>query len=606
MYFDQASGLSGGIGNFTAGDILELASTGVASATAAFNGTNTIVTINLSGGGTQSFTLAGNLSANSFNVANSGGYSEITLSAPGTLAGAVTLTSASEGVAIAAGTQVAVFTDTIASVPASNFTASITFGDGTTAAGTVTGSNGSFTVSTASAHTYADEGNEVLSATITPETGSPLNLSGTVTVGVNAPVLAGGGDTVSFALGGTAKAVDSALSVSDTSSATLSGATVSITGGFQSGDELNFTTQNGITASYANGVLTLTGSASLANYQTALNSITFSTTSTNTAARTVSWQASAGAEASNIVTSTVTVTPAATAISWKSPVSGNWNNGSYWSSGKAPTAANQANIAVSGRTYAVTINSSDVAQGLTLNAAGATVSDNKGGTLTLAGTGGTANPNGVFSITSGTFDLNGGALKAGSISTSQGGTLLIAGGVLYTGANSLAETITNNGAITVQSLAAADFTGAISGDGAITVQNLAAAGFGAISGSETVTVQNGGAASFGNVSGSEDFKVQSLGALTISGTVSGSESVSLTNGALAVIKGAVTDSAGSFSLANGATLEFRAGSNAAVTFGGGSNSLKLEDSKQFTGTISGLDEIPTRSTSPICPMSRAR
>ena len=52
----------------------------------------------------------------------------------------------------------------------------------------------------------------------------------------------------------------------------LTSATVSISTGFLTGDTLNFTNQNGITGSYdtATGVLTLTGTASVANYQTAL------------------------------------------------------------------------------------------------------------------------------------------------------------------------------------------------------------------------------------------------------------------------------------------------------------------------------------------------
>ena len=59
----------------------------------------------------------------------------------------------------------------------------------------------------------------------------------------------------------------------------LNGATVSI-GGFLAGDTLGFTNQSGITGTYNSntGVLTLTGSASLADYATALKSITYSST----------------------------------------------------------------------------------------------------------------------------------------------------------------------------------------------------------------------------------------------------------------------------------------------------------------------------------------
>lgn len=87
--------------------------------------------------------------------------------------------------------------------------------------------------------------------------------------------------------------ITAALTLSD-DDATIGGATVSITSGFSSGaDTLSFTNANGITGSYSSstGVLTLTGNASLANYQTALRSVQFSTSdsSASPAARTVSF-----------------------------------------------------------------------------------------------------------------------------------------------------------------------------------------------------------------------------------------------------------------------------------------------------------------------------
>ncbi|MBW7457372.1 FIVAR domain-containing protein, partial [Paenibacillus sepulcri] len=66
---------------------------------------------------------------------------------------------------------------------------------------------------------------------------------------------------------------------------TINGATVVINSGLQNGDALHFVNQNGITGSYnsANGVLTLTGEASVADYEEALRSVQFSTTSVNLA-----------------------------------------------------------------------------------------------------------------------------------------------------------------------------------------------------------------------------------------------------------------------------------------------------------------------------------
>ena len=90
------------------------------------------------------------------------------------------------------------------------------------------------------------------------------------------------GTTSTYTVGGAAVAVDSGVTVSSYD-IDLSGATVTISSGtLQSGDMLNFTNQNGISGSYSAGVLTLSGSATPAQYQAALQSVTFSTTSTTT------------------------------------------------------------------------------------------------------------------------------------------------------------------------------------------------------------------------------------------------------------------------------------------------------------------------------------
>jgi hypothetical protein len=67
---------------------------------------------------------------------------------------------------------VATFSDTNTSDPASSFAATVNWGDGTTEAGTVTGANGSFTVSVPdSTHIYADEGTDPITVTITGTAG---------------------------------------------------------------------------------------------------------------------------------------------------------------------------------------------------------------------------------------------------------------------------------------------------------------------------------------------------------------------------------------------------------------------------------------------------
>ena len=95
---------------------------------------------------------------------------------------------------------------------------------------------------------------------------------------MHAPPAVTAGTTATFDGGGSPVQIDPSLAVSDPdSSDMLTGATVQISGGFIAGDTLNFTNQNGITeASFSNGELTLTGNATAAQYQSALESITYS------------------------------------------------------------------------------------------------------------------------------------------------------------------------------------------------------------------------------------------------------------------------------------------------------------------------------------------
>ena len=93
------------------------------------------------------------------------------------------------------------------------------------------------------------------------------------------------------------------VTVTDVDNTTLTGATVVIAFGKQTGDALQFTNQNGITGSYnaATGVLTLSGNASVADYQAALRSITFSsTTQQPVGVRTISWVVNDGSAQSNL------------------------------------------------------------------------------------------------------------------------------------------------------------------------------------------------------------------------------------------------------------------------------------------------------------------
>ncbi|MDZ8188644.1 MAG: FG-GAP-like repeat-containing protein, partial [Nostoc sp. ChiSLP02] len=127
----------------------------------------------------------------------------------------------------------------------------------------------------------------------------------------DAPVVTATNTPLAYTENDPAKIIDSGLTVTDIDSTNLNGATVSITSGFVAGqDILGFTAQNGISGSYSNGVLTLTGSASIANYQTALRSITYQNTSDNpsTTTRTISFILNDGSLNSTTTTRNINLT----------------------------------------------------------------------------------------------------------------------------------------------------------------------------------------------------------------------------------------------------------------------------------------------------------
>src|SRR5262249_37961369 len=128
------------------------------------------------------------------------------------------------------------------------------------------------------------------------------------------------GSTVGYTENGVATAINTAITVSDLDSSTLSSGSVAITTNFASGqDVLSFTnvpaTMGNIAGSYnaTTGVMTLTSAgntATLAQWQAAFRAGQYSNSSAHpsTAARTVSFTVNDGTNGSNTVASTVNVT----------------------------------------------------------------------------------------------------------------------------------------------------------------------------------------------------------------------------------------------------------------------------------------------------------
>ena len=140
--------------------------------------------------------------------------------------------------------------------------------------------------------------------------------TGTVDITVDAvndaPAITLSGSTPSFTEGGPAATVDGGLTVTDIDDTNLETGTVTISAGLVGGDTLTFTPGGGITdTNPAPDVLALSGTATVADWQSVLRSVQFSSTSDNptNATRTVSFVVNDGALASNTAQKNVAVVP---------------------------------------------------------------------------------------------------------------------------------------------------------------------------------------------------------------------------------------------------------------------------------------------------------
>jgi hypothetical protein len=191
---------------------------------------------------------------------------------------------------------------------------------------TLTGTKAAINATLAATVSYAPTDNFSGSAQLTMTTndgslGDAKTDTDTIAITVNtvndAPVVVTSATARSYTENAAGVAANDTLTLSDADSANLTGATVQITTGLTTGDVLAFTNANGITGSYdaATGKLTLSGTATVAQYQAALQSVTYSSTSDDPTAtstsRTLSWQVNDGQtanNASNVGTSTINVT----------------------------------------------------------------------------------------------------------------------------------------------------------------------------------------------------------------------------------------------------------------------------------------------------------
>jgi hypothetical protein len=147
-------------------------------------------------------------------------------------------------------------------------------------------------------------------------TSAPQSFTITVTAVNDAPVLTAGG-TLPYTENQVATAIDTTITVADIDSLNLTGATVTINPpNYVNGqDVLSYATALGISGTFdANtGTLTLSGTTTVANYQTALRNVRYFNNSNDPSIlnRTVTWQVNDGGAANNLsntAASTITVT----------------------------------------------------------------------------------------------------------------------------------------------------------------------------------------------------------------------------------------------------------------------------------------------------------
>src|SRR5205814_2195244 len=142
------------------------------------------------------------------------------------------------------------------------------------------------------------------------------------------PSLANVASSASYTAGATATTLSSSTTVSDPNTANLVSGTVSISSGLLTGDTLAPSTNGtSITANYnaSTGVLSLSGSDTLAHYQQVLDSISYSSSNQNPTnfgadpSRTVSWIVNDGTLNSATQTTTVNLSGGAATASLFSP-----------------------------------------------------------------------------------------------------------------------------------------------------------------------------------------------------------------------------------------------------------------------------------------------
>jgi len=225
--------------------------------------------------------------------------------------------------------------------------------------------------------------------------GTSAGFAFTVTDDNAAPVVSDAGATLAYTEGDSATVIDGTLTITDVDDTNMEGATITISSGYQASEDVLALGNTGLgisVASNSSGVLTLSGSASKANYETAFESITYQNTNTDdpdNTDRTVTWVVNDGTSNSSGVTSTITVADVNDA-----PVVSDAGGTSSFSAGSSATVidgsltitdVDDTNMEGATITISSGYQASEDVLALGNTGLGISVESNSGGVLTLTG-----------------------------------------------------------------------------------------------------------------------------------------------------------------------------------------------------------------------------
>jgi hypothetical protein len=166
--------------------------------------------------------------------------------------------------------------------------------------------------------------------------GTSAGFAFTVTDDNAAPVVSDAGATLAYTEGDSATVIDGTLTITDVDDTNMEGATITISSGYQASEDVLALGNTGLgisVASNSSGVLTLSGSASKANYETAFESITYQNTNTDdpdNTNRTITWVVS---DDTNMESATITISSGyessedVLAFTNANGITGSWDSG---------------------------------------------------------------------------------------------------------------------------------------------------------------------------------------------------------------------------------------------------------------------------------------